>query len=142
MIAYFAVFSLQITFRTFIPLLFTFTLIIHNLFVQFPAGTAVTASQNLEPRNSISDEELYDNEIDDSSFAESFCWAVGNLANHDGGFRPNQMKLIELGKKCYTSKKIFLSEQRESVQMYKDRNYICYVLSINLTLSSTGRSLF
>ena len=62
----------------------TFDNLFDNLFVQFPAGTAVTASQNLELRNGISDEELYDNEIDDSSFAESFCWAVGNTTRrHD-----------------------------------------------------------
>lgn len=32
-----------------------------------------------------------------SAFLESFCWAVGNLADPSGGCRSNQDALIELG---------------------------------------------
>ena len=34
---------------------------------------------------------------DDSSFLESFCWAVGNLADPEGGYILNQEKLLEVG---------------------------------------------
>ena len=34
----------------------------------------------------------------ESSFAESFCWAVGNLANPDDGYIANQAELIKYGK--------------------------------------------
>ena len=34
---------------------------------------------------------------DDSSFLESFCWAVGNLADPESGYILNQEKLLEVG---------------------------------------------
>lgn len=34
---------------------------------------------------------------DEANFAESFCWAVGNLADPGAGFSDNQTRLIELG---------------------------------------------
>jgi hypothetical protein len=34
---------------------------------------------------------------DDSSFLESFCWAVGNLADPESGYKLNQEKLLEVG---------------------------------------------
>ena len=32
------------------------------------------------------------------TFAESYCWAIGNLADPGGGYSGNQTELVELGK--------------------------------------------